>query len=457
MKWLDEAVSAGHATTAAHPSRITVIDALRADRTGPVPLRLLQLSYSDNAFVRREALELLSWAGTGSPWPEAVAASLARLTDPDEEVRRRAAHLVVRAGGRDVGLRALGKLTDPVVRTVLADRLQGSLAHLRDDPLPSVRFLVRLEALRVAPARQRPPLDRALLADAREAAIHLDRVGRRWGRVLCGLGRERHVHALVARLLGDPTTRDIGAGVAREACHHWRAAPIALLPLLVRHCGPEVSPAMAKALTTASVSRAAMRAHGALFATVAVTPYPRPRHLFGSSSPTRSQAQRPTYDSATAGAVLRAKPVDTGRLHRAPELFGALLDAGPLTFREAAQLYNLTFKRPGRMQGVCAPLWLRHAGPTAGPRVLALMTPHLGTYGIGEYYAEGLARMGRHARPALPSLTALIDRRTRIPVNDSTRDGEMMLDEGLLAAALAARHAILADTAPSTPATPDRA
>ncbi len=55
--------------------------------------------------------------------------------------------------------------------------------------------------------------------------------------------------------------------------------------------------------------------------------------------------------------------------------------------------------------------------------------------------------MGRHALPALPSLTALIDRRTRLPVNDSTRDGETMLDERLLAAAIDARRAILADTA----------
>lgn len=73
------------------------------------------------------------------------------------------------------------------------------------------------------------------------------------------------------------------------------------------------------------------------------------------------------------------------------------------------------------------------------------MTPHLGDYGIGEYYAQGLARMGRRAAPALPSLTAVIDRRTRIPVNDSSRDGEMMLDETMLAAAVEARRAILAD------------
>ncbi|KOU23351.1 hypothetical protein ADK52_17865 [Streptomyces sp. WM6372] len=441
MKWLDEAVSAGHATTAAHPARVAVIDALRADRTGPVPVRLLQLSRADDAFVRREVMDLLSSAAAGRRWPAAAEAALARLTDPDEEVRRRAAYLLVHAGGSDVALRALGELTEPVVRTALADRLRGSVAHLQDDPLASVRFLARLETLSVAPPRQWLPLDEALLADAREGARHLDGVGWRWGRVLYGLGRERHVYTLVARLLGDPATRDIGAGLAREACHGWRAAPVELLPLLVRHCGGGgIGPAMAAALTTASLSRAAMDAHGALIAAVPFTPYPKARRP--------SVGPAPSYDSTTAAAVLRAKPVDTGRLHRAPEIFGALLDAGPLTVRQAAQLRNLTFERPGRMQALCAPLWLRHAGPTALPRLLALMTPRLGDDGIGAYYAEGLARMGRHAVPALPSLTALIDRRTRIPVNDSTRDGETMLDESLLAAAIEARRAILADTDP---------
>ncbi|MER6197927.1 hypothetical protein ABT234_11260 [Streptomyces sp. NPDC001586] len=439
MKWLDEAVSAGHATTAAHPARIAVLDAIRADRTGPVSVRLLELSRADDTFVRREVLDLLSSARAGRPWPDAAEAALARLADPDDEVRRRAAYLVVHAGGSDVALRALGELTEPVVRTALAEWLRGSLAHLHDDSLASVRFLARLETLSVAPARQWLRLDRALLADAREAARHLDGVGWRWGRVLYRLGRERHVYALVARLLDDPATRDIGAGLAREACHDWRAAPVELLPLLVRHCGQGISSALAKALTTASISEAAMHTHGALVAEVSFTPYPKARRPSGSPTP--------SYDSTTAAAVLDAKPVGIGRLHQAPEIFGALLDAGPLTFRQAAQLYNLTFKRPGRMQAACAPLWLRHAGPIALPRVLALMTPHLGDYAIGEYYSEGLARMGRHAMPALPSLTALIDRRTRLPVNDSTRDGETMLDERLLAAAINARRAILADAA----------
>ncbi|MER7822983.1 hypothetical protein ABTX85_10510 [Streptomyces sp. NPDC096097] len=250
-----------------------------------------------------------------------------------------------------------------------------------------------------------------------------------------------HTYDLAIQLLADPATRDAGARLARAACHVWRAAPVELLPVLLRHCGPEPGPTMVAALTTASISDEAIRAHAAAVATAAFTPYPKPHR------PCDCCTVVPAYDGVRAAAVLAAKPVGIGRLSHAPEIFGALLDAGPLTFRQAAQLYNLTFRWPGRMQAVSAPLWLRHAGPGVLPRLLALMTPHLSAYAVGEEYLEALARMGRAALPALPVVTAMIERRTRIPVNDSTPDGEMALDERLLRAALAARGAILADLA----------
>ncbi|CAM5608182.1 hypothetical protein SAVIM40S_00247 [Streptomyces avidinii] len=279
------------------------------------------------------------------------------------------------------------------------------VAHLQDDSLASVRFLARLETLSVAPPQRWLPLDRALLADAREASRHLDGAGWRWGRVLTDWARAARL-----RSGGAAPCRSRNPGhrrrlCAREACHDWRAAPVGLLPLLVRHCGRVISPAMAKALTTASISEAAMHAHGALVAEVPFTPYPR------ASRPSGSPPS--SYDSATAAAVLRAEPVDTGRLLRASEIFGAVLDAGPLTFRQAAQLYNLTFKRPGRMQAMCAPLWLRHAGPTALPRI----SPHDTAprrlrdrrVVLGRPGTNGSARVARAAvadgtdRPAYPS------------------------------------------------------
>ncbi|GAA3901620.1 hypothetical protein GCM10023084_62580 [Streptomyces lacrimifluminis] len=435
------------ATTPAHPSRVALFEAIRADRTGPVAARLLRLARADTPSVRREALDLLHSMAHEQPWPEAVNAAVARLSDPDEEVRRRAACLFGYRGQSGSVLAALGELADPLVRTILARALGPTAAHLTDDGLASVRFLAHLETLRAAPPVRWRSLDAALLDDVREAARHLEDLGLIWGQTLYRLGREHDTYTLVAHLLADPATRDIGADLARAACHDWRAAPTMLLPLLVQHRGRTVTPALGAALTTASISEAAMRAHGALLAEVPSTPSPRARRIPSTVT---------AYDSASADALLAAKPVGITRLAHASEIFEALLDAGPLTFRQAAQLYNLAFRRPGRSQAECAPLWLRHAGPSALSRLLALMTPHLGDYAIGEYYLAGLARMGSHARPALPAVTAPIDRRTRIPVNDSTRDAEMRLDENLLAGALNTRRAIHADTVPPAAPPPPR-
>ncbi|MFI9202818.1 HEAT repeat domain-containing protein [Streptomyces sp. NPDC053048] len=433
----------GTATTPAHPSRIALFDAVGADPAGPVAIRMLQLTHAGEPFVRREAMDLLCSLTGERPWPEAVEAALTRLGDPDEEVRRRAAYLVGHSGQPDLVLTTLGDVTDPAVRTVLARALGPAVAPLRADRLAAVRFLANLETLRAAPPTRRPDLDAALLTDAREAALHLADIGHLWGRMLYGLGREQHIYALVTRLLAEPATRDIGAELAREACHNWRAAPVTLLPLLIRHRDQGATPCLEDALRTALISETARRTHGALIAGLPFTPSPTThRSPFGNP---------PVYDSASAAALLATRPVGIVRLRHATAIFSALLDAGPLTFRQAAQLYNLTFSRPGRSQAECAPAWLRHAGFSALPRLLALMTPHLAEYTVGEFYLAGLARMGRHALPALPAVTAVIDRRTRIPVNDSTRDAEMELDERLLSAALHTRHAILTVTAPWPP------
>lgn len=311
---------------------------------------------------------------------------------------------------------------------------------------PSVRFLAGLEALRKAPEEVWPVLDGALSADVREAACELPDLGTLWGAALEARGRERHAYVLAGHLLADPATRDVGARLARAACHAWRAAPVELVPSLVRYRGEPPSPAVSRALATASLSGAARRAHGALLSVRGFPPFPVSR-----------RRDRKAYSPESAAGALAALPVGVSRLNAAREVFGALLDAGPLSFRQAAQLYNLTFRRPGRTQAACAPLWLRHAGPSAAPRLLDLMTPLLDDYAWGEEYLAALALMGRAALPALPAVTALTDRRTRIPVCDSTRDAETARDEALLAAALVARRCLTygpdAPARPSTPAT----
>ncbi|MFB6559812.1 hypothetical protein ACFCYH_13170 [Streptomyces sp. NPDC056400] len=84
-------------------------------------------------------------------------------------------------------------------------------------------------------------------------------------------------YELISHLLADPATRDAGARLARAACHEWRAAPVELLPLLIRRCRQQPGAAVLKALATAAISDEAMRVHGAAAATVAFTPYPKPR------------------------------------------------------------------------------------------------------------------------------------------------------------------------------------
>ncbi|MEU0392003.1 hypothetical protein ABZ208_04330 [Streptomyces sp. NPDC006208] len=440
MRWLDEAVADGTAATAGHASREAVFNAVHEDRAGPVERRLLELTAVEPASVRLNALQLVySLVTVGrETWDAAVQASYARLTDEDEAVRRLAAELLTQAGRPHLALAAPDELTDPAVRTVLAMGVPPEAAErLRHDSLPAVRFLAHLSLLRKAPPEDWARLDAALLADVEEAARHVPCIGERWSDTLCVIDREADTYALVRHLLGEKrpvALQRIGVLLARSACQDWRAAPVELLPHLVPHVG---LPEGAEAIRTAMISNAAAQEHAALLAGIGLEPRARAR---------RGRRGTPeVYDARSAAECLAAQPVGVARLNRAPELFGPLLDAGPLTFRQAAQLYNLTFRWPNIMQARCAPLWFRHAGEPALPRLLDLMTRQLACKVVGEAFMSGLAELGRHALPAVPALDQLIARRRRIPENEPSRDAETETDERLLAAAREARHRILTD------------
>ncbi|MEU4356809.1 hypothetical protein [Streptomyces virginiae] len=170
--------------------------------------------------------------------------------------------------------------------------------------------------------------DWELLTDVHEAAVHLADIGRHWGRVLSALGRERHAHALVARLLATPDEQrqqcDRGR---RQLGHASRASPAPMSRVVGNH------PWSRDALRTALISEEARQVHGALIAGLPFTPSARPRRC--------SFGDQPTYGSPSAAALLATKPVGIVRLGHATAIFttaahlpgtGRTASARPLPF-----------------------------------------------------------------------------------------------------------------------------
>ncbi|MEV0412723.1 hypothetical protein AB0I68_18420 [Streptomyces sp. NPDC050448] len=238
-------------------ARSAVFDAVRADRGGAVAVRLLSGTADERAGVRLLLLQILTWlsGGTDDPWPEAAAAAVGRLRDPDEPVRRAAAWLLAEAD-RPRAVELLtgpGQEQDPVARLALAEALL-----LR--PTEQDRKLLAADrdpAIRLRAAR-RPDTD-PVLADLDAGGARLGGPG---GRVRWGAGT---VWGLAARWPGGETTcyAHVGLLAARDtavahraavdmaevALREWRAAPQALVPqlrpLLGRAAAPEVREAAA--------------------------------------------------------------------------------------------------------------------------------------------------------------------------------------------------------------------
>ncbi|WP_371614478.1 hypothetical protein [Streptomyces sp. NBC_00454] len=229
-------------------ARSSVFKAVECDRSGPEAARLACLTADARAGVRLLALRLFTDLASCTPdWPAAAGASLARLSDPEETVRRAAAWLLAEA---DRG-RAVELLTglvdgpvplDPVARLALAEALlvrgagrlegfDGVVERLRTDSDPAVR-------LRVAPAPDSP----AVLADLDAAGMRIGRAGGRlewrigtlWGLAARRSDAESACYARVAMLAARPTpvARQAAVDMAGVALRHWRTAPAALAPHL---------------------------------------------------------------------------------------------------------------------------------------------------------------------------------------------------------------------------------
>ncbi|MFE6843915.1 hypothetical protein [Streptomyces sp. NPDC057686] len=229
--------------------RRVIFDAVLADRTGPVAVRLLGATADERADVRILLLEIVTGLSgcIHDPWPEAAAAAVARLRDPDELVRRAAAWLLAEADHRQAVelLTGAGRERDPVARLALAEALL-----LRPDaPQRQLLAADRDPAIRLRAAR-RPDTD-AVLADLDAGGARLGGPGGRvnwgagtvWGLAARG-GDENscyeHVGLLAAR--DTAVAQRAAVDMAEVALREWRAAPQALVPHLRPLLGAAADP-----------------------------------------------------------------------------------------------------------------------------------------------------------------------------------------------------------------------
>ncbi|MFD8548652.1 HEAT repeat domain-containing protein [Streptomyces sp. NPDC059649] len=309
------AVLDGSVLTPGTPARTAVFEAVAADPDGPVTQELLALTGNMGPAVRRTALTLLGELTYGrTPWPAPVEAAAARLHDPDPDVRRAAARLLVRTGATDRARTALGELTDPGTRIALADALLGTPdaalppGTLRTDPLPEIRLLGALEELATAPRERWPELDARILAEVTALTAHdADRgypIGARWGRALHRQDREQDCYTTVTRLLaGDAGAygRRVGVQLAHRAFQEWRAAPDTLTPHLVRllpSAPPDLRTLIVHALCASrTTTRRSADALAALLPDLTTAPAADPSHP--AADPTAALAWHIAYALAT--------------------------------------------------------------------------------------------------------------------------------------------------------------
>ncbi|WP_310724171.1 HEAT repeat domain-containing protein [Streptomyces sp. N2A] len=438
---LTSAVLDGSVLTPGTPARTAVFEAVGADPDGPAIRELLSLTRHMSPAVRRTALTLLGELTYGrTPWPAPAPAAAAGLHDPDPEVRRAAATLLVRTGAADRARTALGELTDPVTRIALADALLGAPdaacppGPLRTDPLPEIRLLGCLEELATAPREHWPELDTQILTEVTALTAHdADRgysIGARWGRALHRQEREQDCYATVTRLLAGGAGaygRRVGVQLAHRAFQEWRAAPGTLAPHLVRLL-PTAPPGLGTLVVHAlCASRTATRRSADALAALLQDPttVPAADPTGPGADPSATLAWDLTYALATiddpraaphvhalltAGArppgmlaalrgLLRAEAVDTGQL---AAYAGRLLRSED---RDALSLaLGILDALDPAAAALCVPdllTALRTACEAAEARGATLATwPELSLVGT-------LGRIGPPAAAAVPLLTTL--------------------------------------------------
>ncbi|MFF4319434.1 hypothetical protein [Streptomyces sp. NPDC001568] len=407
--WIHEAL---HDPTSARcgAARSAIFDAVRIDRAGPLTGRLLAEVRAAPVGPRLLLLELLTGLCTGHdvPWPEAAAAAVSLMRDPQPSVRRASAWLLCDADQH----RASGLLTgpdaepDPVARLALAEALlvRGNgpdRRTLRADPDPAIRLRAAL----------RPDTD-AVLADLDAAGARLGGPG---GRTSWGAGT---VWGLAASRSGDAETcyADIGLLAARDtavarraaidmaevALRKWRAAPEALVP----HLRPLLNGAGDPGVRAAAASVVA----GPLATTrlcaeeLAALMDELPEAAAPALARIGDVRALPRLCAIVAGGTL-ARTVTEG----VDALARTGCDLGPLIATAAGFL--------DRHEGVAdRTVWaavgvLRACGPAAAaavPQLLRLLAPDADPTGLRTQAVLALGETGRGAVDAVPRLEGLL-------------------------------------------------
>lgn len=238
-------------------ARSAIFHAVRADRAGPVPVRLLVLTRSHSADVRRAVLRLLTeLSHEEQPWPAAAERAAVALHDRDAITRRAAAWLLV-AADHPQAVRALTDTPSPLsstARVALTEALfepwkkphhtdlLALATVLREDHDPAVRLRAALGVLRLGLSGEREFWESATCTDLEAGGARIGLPGglldRRPG-TLWGLGARNHTTedaclTWIGRLAATPdaVSRQAAADMALIAIRHWRAASARTVPHL---------------------------------------------------------------------------------------------------------------------------------------------------------------------------------------------------------------------------------
>ncbi|MFI6584088.1 hypothetical protein [Embleya sp. NPDC050493] len=466
------AVTSGAAATVG-VRRTAIFEAVRADRDGPMTGLLLARADAGAAEERVSAIELLcSLAEFGQTWPIVGERAAAYVVDPEPGVRVAAADLFVATHDAETVSARLPDLADPDVRVAGVTALLGRagafedvLTQLLEDGDPAVRVVAALGLLGVegVPWAWLQALNEAISADLPAAVRRVGPGARSWGSTwawrLARNDHEDECHRIVRLLLAaeDPNVRWVGLDMAAAAIRLWRTGPVELLPALAEVAAGSDPALRAETLRVLRLSVNLWRAAVDLWAAQADDLGDVWSDEPGAPAPVEAvlpeldavfAARRPPDGRADVDAWLAEQPVDVVESRRrvGRALIG-LMACGGLTERQGRQAMAL-FEPESVLKYELAGVVWRHRGVAdAGiaDRLVAELSAVAGDQYVGAHALPVLADMGRHAAGALPRLTALIEDRRRLPVNESTEWAEIRFDETRRAQLVVVRDRIAAD------------